>query len=260
MANFETLEVHAEAEILRVTINRPTVLNALNEQVLSELKTLFTEALPASKPRVCVIQSAGDKAFVAGADISAMVNMDCQAAFNFSRLGHEVTTLMEQAGTLFIAKVQGFALGGGCELAMACDLIVASNKAKFGQPEVNLGLIPGFGGTQRLVERVGLPVALDMLCAGKILTGEEAYKLGLVSRVVAPESLDSEVNLMVRGILKGAPLAIAATKRLARRAREMALEAGLAAEASAFANCFGGAESKEGLPAFLEKRSASFAR
>lgn len=257
---YETILAKTEGPLAAVTINRPDVLNALNLQVLQELTHAFTMIYTSTEVRAVVLSGAGEKAFVAGADISAMSKMGTKEAIHFSRAGQMLTTTIEALPQIVIAKVQGFALGGGCEMAMACDIIVAAKRAKFGQPEVGLGLIAGFGGTQRLVRRIGLPLALDVLTAGRTLTGEEAAQAGLVSRVCEREQLDEEVNLVVRGILKAAPGAIAETKRLVRQASHMSLEAGLAAEATTFGGCFAqdNDEGREGTGAFLEKRKAKF--
>jgi enoyl-CoA hydratase len=257
LQNFETIQCTVQNHVATITINRPQVLNALSTQVIRELRSCV-EQIANLNIRAVVVSGAGEKAFVAGADISEMMNFDASSALEFARQGQALTMAIEALKVPTIARVQGFALGGGCELAMACDIIIASKKAKFGQPEVNLGLIPGFGGTQRLVRRVGLSVAMDMLTAGRNLTGEEAYHLGLVSRVCEPEELDSTVQMVIKGILKAGPVAVAETKRVTRLADSMDLPAGLAAEATAFAAGFGGAEAKEGTKAFVEKRPASF--
>lgn len=260
MSGFETLSLNQNDSYIEITIDRPAVLNALSQQVLIDLETALNQFAAPSDARALVLSGSGEKAFVAGADISEMKQMDAQAAKAFAERGQRITRILEQLPLITIAKVKGFALGGGCELAMACDLIIAASNAKFGQPEVNLGLIPGFGGTQRLVRRVGLPTALDMLCAGRTLSAEEAFTLGLVSRVCAPEELNNEVAKTIKKICKSGPRANALTKRLTRSAYHMSLEAGLEAEGSAFATCFAGSEALEGMSAFIEKRSASFAR
>lgn len=256
--SYETLHFVREGSIATLTINRPKVLNALSEQVLRELHSCLDDRKLTQGLRALLLTGAGEKAFVAGADIAAMQSMDAHAALTFARLGQELGLKLETAPYLTIARVQGFALGGGCELAMACDIIVAAETAVFGQPEVELGLIPGFGGTQRLARRVGLPLALEMLCAGRKLRGVEALQCGLVSSVKPPEELDSHLSMLLKNIEKAAPHAIAETKRLARASLEQSLQHGLAAEATAFATCFAGAEAREGLSAFLEKRKAQF--
>ena len=257
---FETLEVRSDAQVCRIKINRPQALNALNVKVLEELEQVLFSVMDPHETRVVVIEGAGDRAFVAGADIGAMQSLTPSEAREFARHGQMVTKALETLPQVTIAKVHGFALGGGCELAMACDLIIAGRNAKFGQPEVNLGIIPGFGGTQRLVRRVGLPVALDMLLSGRArtLSGTEAHQLGLVSRVVDDDKLEDEVGKVIRGLLTAGPRAIAETKRLARDAYQMSLDAGLNAEANAFAACFGEDEAQEGIQAFLDKRPPQF--
>ncbi len=241
-----------------VTINRPKVLNALNPSVIAELTDVVAAARKDVALRALVLRGAGDKAFVAGADIAAMREMAPEQALMFGRKGQELTLALEDAPFITIAVVQGFALGGGCELAMACDVVIASTAAKFGQPETDLGLIAGFGGTQRLVKRVGMPVAMDMLCCGRKINGTEAFQLGLAARVAAPEQLEAEVESTLKGILRAAPGANSETKRLIHDAMEMPLRAGLAAEATGFATRFAGTEAKEGISAFLEKRKAQF--
>jgi len=260
-SNFETLTVQHEPYVSRITINRPDVLNALNQQVIHELKSAVGFiADQQTDCKLIILSGAGEKAFVAGADIREMKELSPAQARSFARNGQELTELLEQVNQLTLAVVDGFALGGGCELAMACDLILASTKAKFGQPEVGLGLIPGFGGTQRLTKRVGIPVAMDMLCAGRNLSGEEAFQLGLVSRVCQPDQIVEETNKIIKKILNHAPAAIAATKRLCRGAYAMELSSGLQAEADAFSLCFSNSEGVEGMGAFLEKRSANFSK
>jgi enoyl-CoA hydratase len=256
---FESIIFEQEGPVAQITINRPDKLNALNGDVIGELGTAIFEEI-GDDVRVLVITGAGEKAFVAGADISPMADMSPQDALEFSRQGQLLFSAIEKMSLVTIAKVRGFALGGGCELVMACDLIVATSGAKFGQPEVNLGIIPGFGGTQRLVRRVGLPVALDMLLCGRgrTLSGDEAFSLGLVSRVVSDADLDGEVAKMIKSILACGPQAVAEAKRLCRQSLEMSLEAGLASEASAFAACFATTEAEEGITAFLEKRQPEF--
>ncbi len=259
MSTYNNITLQVADGVALLTINRPDALNALNEDVLFELEdAIYSKLATEPRIRVMVLAGAGEKAFIAGADIGAMAKMDAAAALRFARRGQALTRGLESLPFITIAKVQGFALGGGCEFAMACDIVVASTKAKFGQPEVNLGIIAGFGGTQRLLQRVGMAVGLDMLCAGRNLSGEEAAQLGLIARVVPPEQLDAEINLVIKGVLRAGPTAVAETKRLARESYGMALDAGLGAEATAFAARFGQEEAREGLQAFLEKRRASF--
>jgi enoyl-CoA hydratase len=260
MSQYKTIKVTEGKARLTITINRPEALNALNIEVLEDIEEALLEEFDAEAHRAIVIEGSGDKAFVAGADIASMKSMNPEDAMEFAQLGQSVGNIIGTLPCVTIAKVKGFALGGGCELAMACDLIVAAKSAKFGQPEVNLGLIAGFGGTQRLVKRVGIHLAMDMLLTGKgrMLTGEEAYQTGLASRVVDDDKLDAEIDKIVDSLTKAGPAAVAETKRLIRDAQHMTLDAGLAAEASAFALCFARNESKEGIEAFLSKRNPNF--
>lgn len=257
--DYQTLlvQVDAGAPVMRVTINRPKVLNALNLQVITELQMALQSAIE-QKMRVFVIEGAGEKAFVAGADIAQMSELSSDDAIKFARLGQELTLALEQAPLITIAKVQGYALGGGCELAMACDLLIAAESSVFGQPEVDLGLIPGFGGTQRLVKRVGLALASAILFGGRKLTGRDAFHCGLASEVTTKEELETTVNSMIKAILKAGPRAVTETKFLAKAALETPIRNGLAAEATAFGNCFARSEAREGIQAFLEKRPARF--
>ena len=255
MQTFETIVLERSESVVRITINRPKVLNALNLQVLLELE----QAIEASKnARVLILQGAGEKAFVAGADIAAMQKLSASEALEFSRLGQKIFSSLENANFISIAKVQGFALGGGCELAMACDIILASEQAVFGQPEVDLGLIPGFGGTQRLVKRVGLAKAMAILVAGKKMKANEAASAGLVSEVCPAEQLEALTEKFTLAIVKAGPKAVSETKRLAQQAFESPLNQGLNQEAAVFANCFAAEEAREGMLAFLEKRKANF--
>lgn len=255
---YETLSVVRDGNVATVTINRPTVLNALNETVLKELTHFLHDAEATRDLRALILTGSGERSFIAGADIAGMQKLTPVQALRFARLGQDLTTALEEQPFITIARVNGFALGGGCEVAMACDIVVAADSALFGQPETDLGLIPGFGGTQRLAKRVGLPLAMEMLVAGRKISGTEAFQLGLASTVVPLADLDAAVAKVVKGILKGAPHAIAETKKLARSSLEHPLASGLSAEASAFATCFAGEEPKEGIQAFLEKRKANF--
>lgn len=271
LAGYKAISASIQGAVCRVVLQRPQALNALDFETLDELRRLLAQlfasgngqvlAVQEGEPRALVIEGAGDRAFAAGADIAAMQTMSASAALEFARLGQAVTRQLEAASAVTIAKVKGFALGGGLELAMACDLLVAARSARMGQPEVNLGLIPGFGGTQRLVRRVGLPVALDLLLCGRgrSLTGEEAFSLGLASRVVDDDKLEAEIDKILRAVLGAGPRAVAEAKRLARAAYAMELRHGLEAEAASFAALFDGEEAGEGIAAFIDKRSPGFA-
>lgn len=262
MTEASELDIRFDGAVCRIVLNRPQALNALNPSVLQQLEeALLSEPVESLEHcRAIVLEGAGDRAFVAGADIAAMQELGPAEARDFARLGQRVTRLLETMPQATIAKVQGFALGGGCELAMACDIVVAAKSAKFGQPEVNLGLIPGFGGTQRLVRRVGLHAGLDLLLCGRsrTLSGIEAHALGLASRVVDDDKLEDEVQKVLRGLLGAAPHAVAETKRLARDAYQMTLDSGLAAEAAVFGTLFDAAEAQEGIQAFLDKRNPAW--
>lgn len=259
MEKFSSILFDQEGTVAKLTINRPNALNALNQTVIEEMiEAILTEMQP--EVRVLVIEGAGDKAFIAGADIKDMLDMAPSDALEFSRIGQNLLNILEQIPQIVVAKVQGFALGGGCEVVLACDLVIASTNASFGQPEANLGLIPGFGATQRLVRRIGLPLALDMLLtgSGRRLTAEDAYAHGLISRLTSPENLESELESVIKAILKTGPFASREIKRLVREASEMSIRSGLNSEASAFASCFSLDEPKEGILAFLEKRTPNF--
>lgn len=245
-----------EGSIALLTINRPDKLNALNREVLEHLFRHFTE-LRDSDVRVAILTGAGEKAFVAGADIASMKAMPPARAKAFSDLGHRVGDLMEALAFPVIAAVNGFALGGGCELAMACDLIYASDRAKFGQPEVNLGVIPGFGGTQRLSRRVGMGKARELVFTGDIIDANEAHRIGLCEAVVPSAELQAYVRKVADKIASKGPLAIAQAKVVLRRG-DPTLPSANELEAQAFAMLFGTDDQKEGMAAFLEKRSAKF--
>ena len=258
MSQFETITADCQDSIMTVTIDRPKVLNALNGQVLDELQKTVVEAQRDSSLKAFILRGAGEKAFVAGADIAEMSKMSVEQALHFARIGQSLTKSIENLPMVTIAAVQGFALGGGCELAMACDIIVATKNALFGQPEVDLGLIPGFGGTQRLPRKVSPSLAMEMLCCGRKLNGEEAQAAGLVSRLCEEGSLEQGIEKLIKGIKKAGPAAIKETKRLTQNALDMNISAGLEAEAHAFAANFSNPQAEEGVNAFLEKRRASF--
>lgn len=258
--SYETLLVeHTDVEtgkISTLTINRPEKLNALNPQVLQDLKRALEE-LPA-ETRVVIVKGSGDKAFVAGADIGAMREMSVPAAKAFTDQGHALGRVLEGFRCPIIAQVHGFALGGGCELALACDFIYASEKAKFGQPEVNLGLMPGFGGTQRLSRRVGLGLARELVYSGKQIGAAEALRIGLVNAVFPVEELGEKVMEVAKLIASKAPLAVSACKRVMERGYDADLITANELEAVAFSALFGTEDQREGTGAFIEKRAAQF--
>ena len=242
-----------------VTINRPKALNALNREVVRELTAVVDGllALP-GETRGLVLTGAGPKAFVAGADIAAMATMSVDEARAFASEGHALGEKLAALPLPVVAAVNGFALGGGCEIALACDFIYASENAKFGQPEVNLAVIPGFGGTQRLLRRVGLARALELCMTGAIIRADEALRIGLANRVVAPDALLDACVGIVETVAKMGPLAVAAAKSVLHRGAELPLEAANQLEVEAFAGLFDTADQSEGMRAFLDKREANF--
>ncbi len=246
-----------EGHLALVTINRPDKLNALNREVLERLFAIFTELRADASVRVAILTGAGEKAFVAGADIAGMRSLGTADAKAFADLGHRTGDVMESCPFPILAAVNGFALGGGCELAMACDLIYASDKAKFGQPEVNLGVIPGFGGTQRLVRRVGVGKARELVYTGAMIDAAEAHRIGLCEAVVPAAELSAHVRKVADAIASKGPLAIAQAKTVIRRG-DPTLPSANELEAQAFAMLFGTQDQKEGMAAFVEKRAAKF--
>jgi enoyl-CoA hydratase len=244
---------HAGA-VATLTLNRPPALNAFDAATLRELARAIREVRRGGGARALVITGAGDKAFSAGADIAAMAAMSAAEGHAYSRLGHEVLARLEALAIPVVAAVNGVALGGGLELALACDLIVASEKARLGQPEINLGLIPGFGGTQRLVRRVGLTRARELIYLGHMISAEEALRLGLVNRVVPHERLAEEAARLAADLAARAPVALAQAKRATAVATDADLETGCRFEVEAFGVTFATEDRVEGLKAFLEKR------
>ena len=240
------------------TMNRPKALNALDARTIRELGELLGVVEADASLRALVLTGAGDKAFVAGADIAEMSAIGPLDARRFAEAGQRTLERLEGLGIPTIAAVNGFALGGGCELAMACDLIYASEKARFGQPEVNLGIIPGFGGTQRLQRRVGSARAMEMILTGDMADAATAKAWGLALDVLPPEKLLDHAVAQARKIASKGPGAIAAAKRILRATAQPQLAAGQEMEADAFGMLFGTADGKEGLRAFVEKRPARF--
>ncbi len=240
--------------VLVVTIDRPKALNALNLQVLQELEAVLADVGDA---RALVLTGGGEKAFVAGADIAAMAELDALTAHRFAAYGQSVLDKLEALPIPTIAAVNGFALGGGCELSMACDMTLASATAVFGQPEVKLGVIPGFGGTQRLVRRVGTQRARELCFTARNVKAEEAVAIGLALRVVAGNVVDEAVALG-ESIAANGPVAVQLCKRAILDNDGQPLGAALVAERQLFALCFATADQKEGMAAFLGKRKASF--
>ncbi len=255
---YENILYEVKDAVATVTINRPKVLNALNPAVVEELAQAFTEIAGDPEVKVAVLTGSGDKAFVAGADIAAMAQMTALEGRYFARRGQDVLFMIEKLDKPVIAAVNGFALGGGTEIAMACDFIYASTKAKFGQPEINLGIIPGFGGTQRLPRLVGRAWAKELCLTGEIIDAELAKEIGLVNRVFEPEELMPAVMKTARTIASKGRVAMRAIKTLINDGYDLPLERAIPMEAECFATCFASPDQKEGMTAFLEKRKPEF--
>ena len=247
-----------DGPVATVTVNRPRALNALDAATLRALTEAFTALEATPGVRCVILTGAGDKAFVAGADVKAMAAMTSAEAGALAALSHRLGEIMAGMSAPVIAAVNGFALGGGCELALCCDFIYASRAAKFGQPEVGLGVIPGLGGTQRLPRRIGLARAAELLYTGAVIDADEALRLGLVNAVVDADALLPRARAVADAIAARAPLAVAAAKRAAREGAELPLSAALELERTLFAGLFGTADQREGMRAFVEKRAATW--
>lgn len=243
--------------IATITINRPRALNALNPQVLEQMEAAVVEAGKNDDVRVLILTGTG-KAFVAGADIVHMVEMTPEQGMEFGQLGHRVLGTLESLPQPVIAAVNGFAFGGGLELALACDLIYASSRAKLGLPEVSLAIIPGYGGTQRLPRRIGPGLAKEVIYTGNHYTAQHAYELGIVNAVFEAEEFMDKVLEVARTIASRGPLAIAAAKRAVNQGIELTLLGGLQKEAEQFTELFGSEDQREGMRAFMEKRAPVF--
>ena len=253
---YENIQVAREGSIAILTVNRPKSLNALNGKTLREMTQAVREL--ADQSRALILTGAGDKAFVAGADIAEMAPMTPWSAREFSELGHVLTALLEDIPCATIAAVNGYALGGGLELAVACDMIFASENAKLGLPEVTLGVTPGFGGTQRLVRLVGKLRAKEIIFTGEMVDAQTACRIGLVNEVVPQAQLLAHCKRIAAKIAERGPLAIARAKRLVERGYDMPLRAANRQEAETFALLFDTQDRAEGMKAFLEKRPARF--
>lgn len=257
---FQNVQVEiVDASIAKITIDRPAALNALDLQTLVELGQAFATLPVAGEGavRAVVLTGAGEKAFVAGADIKAMKELAPADAARFAGMGQSVFDAIEAFPAPVIAAVNGFALGGGCELAMACDIVLAAPKAVFGQPEVKLGVIPGFGGTQRLVRRVGSMRARELMYTGRNVKAEEAVRIGLALEVVTEGTVLDAALAMARSIAAQGPVAVRFCKRAVLDS-DTALRAGLALERNLFGLCFATQDQREGMGAFLEKRAPAF--
>ena len=244
--------------IAYVTVNRPKVMNALNKATWADLRTVFEDARDDAAVRGVILTGAGDKAFIAGADISELARVSAFEAELSSRFGQEVLDLIENLGKPVVAAINGFALGGGCETAMACTIRIAVENAKFGQPEVKLGLLPGGGGTQRLPRLVGKGRALQLILSGEIISAEEAYRIGLVNEVVPATDLISRAEAIIKQIAANAPIAVKFALEVTNKGLETSQSEGLLLEASYFGLCAATEDKKEGTSAFLEKRAPQF--
>ena len=244
--------------IAYVILNRPKVLNALNTPTWRELRTAFEDARVDAAVRGVILTGAGDKAFIAGADISELAHATAIEAERSSRMGQEVLDLIEDLGKPVIAAINGFALGGGCETAMACTIRIAVEHAKFGQPEVKLGLLPGGGGTQRLPRLVGKGRALQLILSGGMISAQEAWRIGLVNEIVPAADLISRAEAILGEIAANAPIAIKYSLEAVNKGMDTSQSEGFALEASYFGLCAGTEDKKEGTSAFLEKRAAQF--
>ena len=256
--SFENIRFETAEAVGTLTIDRQKALNALNPDTLREMLRCLRDARRDESLRAMILTGAGEKAFIAGADIAAMSKMRVIEAKEMARLGQRVTSAIEDLAVPVIAAVNGFALGGGLEMVMACDLVIASEKARFGQPEINLGIIPGFGGTQRLARRIGAPRAREMIYGGDMIDAQTALRFGLINRVVEPEELLPEAKKLAASLASKPPIALAQAKNAIQRGLDVDLENGLRLEAEAFAVTFSTEDRTEGMAAFLEKRKAGF--
>jgi enoyl-CoA hydratase len=255
---FRNLLTSDREAVRTITVNRPDKLNALNQETIAELTLAFRQAAMDDSVRVVILAGAGEKAFVAGADISEMTAWSPVRAQAASRAGQDLMLTVERLGKPVIGKIQGYALGGGMELAMACHLRVASEKARFGQPEIGLGLIPGFGGTQRLTRLAGRGAALELCLLGQQIDAARAERLGIVARVVPAAELDATVEALADQLAAAAPLALKGILEAVIEGGECAIDQGLAFETQGFAIAFSTDDMREGTSAFLERRKASF--
>jgi enoyl-CoA hydratase/carnithine racemase len=255
---FETLLFESSNRIGYVTINRPDKLNALNAKAKSELKQLFESLKSDDKVDIVILTGAGEKAFVAGTDIKELTALNTESGKAFSAGGQAVFDSIENLGKPVIAAINGYALGGGCELALACTMRIAAANAKFGQPEVNLGIIPGYGGTQRLARQVGKGKAMELILTGDQIDAQEALRIGLVNKVVPLHELRSTAETLAQKILAKSQVAVRLSLKAINMAHETNLTDGQSLEASLFGVCCGSEDFKEGTKAFLEKRKPEF--
>src|SRR3984885_2907449 len=255
---YENILLEKKNAIAYVKVNRPKVLNALNGATIEELRGAFHDIKSDDSIRVVILTGIGEKAFVAGADISELARQDAVSAKQYAQRGQSVLNLIENLGKPVIACMNGFALGGGCELALACTMRLASENAKLGQPEVKLGIIPGYGGTQRLAQLVVKDLAMQMVLAGEMITAQEAHRIGLVNEVTTAAELIPRAEAIAAKIIANAPLAVQYAIEAVNKGMEMTLAEGLFLEAALFGVCCSTEDKKEGTAAFLEKRAAAF--
>ena len=255
---FENVLYEKKGPIAYVTLNRPKVLNALNQATWKELQTAFEAARQDDEIRGVILTGAGDKAFIAGADIGELSKLSAVEAEKSSSYGQTVLNLVENLGKPVVAAINGFALGGGCETAMACTIRIAVESAKFGQPEVKLGLLPGGGGTQRLPRLVGKGRALQLILTGEIINAQEAYRIGLVNEVVPASDLIARAEAVLKQVFSNAPIAVKYSLEAVNKGMETSQAEGFALEASFFGLCAGTDDKKEGTSAFLAKRAPQF--
>src|SRR5882672_9468072 len=254
----DNIKLEKKGSIAYITIDRPKVLNALNMQTMGELREAFTGIKDDAEVRVAILTGAGEKAFVAGADINELQRNNAVEAKAYTHRGQAVLELIENLGKPVIACINGFALGGGCELALACTMRLASENAKLGQPEVKLGIIPGYGGSQRLPRLVGKGVAMQLVLAGEMISAQEALRIGLVNEVVPAAELIARAEAIAAKIAANAPLAVQYALEAVNKGMDMPLAQGQFLEATLFGVCCATADKKEGTSAFLEKRVAQF--
>lgn len=255
---YENIIFQIDAGIATISFNRPKALNALNTALLEEFSQALDEIAADENIRVLVLTGAGDKSFVAGADINELAACNSLTAKNFIRKGHNTLAKLQELPIAVIAAVNGFALGGGTEIAIACDFIYASENAKFGQPEINLGLIPGFGGTQRLPRLIGMNMAKELVFTGKMISAAEAGKIGLANKVVPQDQLMEEVMKTAREIASKGKVSLRAAKQAINFGMNADLSTGIHIEIDAFSLCYDSSDAQEGTSAFLEKRKAEF--
>lgn len=256
--SYENLLYEVKNQIAYITLNRPKVLNALNRQTVEELGDALRRACEDVGVRILILTGSGEKSFVAGADINELAKRTPIDGKEFSLFGQEIFHRLETMGKPSIAAINGFALGGGCELALSCTIRIASKNARLGQPEVKLGIIPGYGGSQRLARLCGKGMAHELILTGEMISADEAQRIGLVNHVVEPAELMSTAEAIAKKIIANAPLAVQFSMDAIERGMEMSQEEGLFLEATLFGLCCATEDMREGTRAFVEKRSAQF--